>query len=856
MNKLVKMLVERLDTAKTDSDFSFFFSLLVSGEAITKLITLYLLSSLENDKDRHKYQIEYTLVRTSGVGDWSRAIDDLLLGTASQFQINESRPFQSDFTKKVNAEEWQHKAVSDLIKSMQVFDIDVNEIKGKVDLRTWFKLFTELRNKTRGHGATLPAKSSDACTFLERSLLTIIDNLSLLSLPTAYLKKNLSGKYRVTPITQNTDEFRDLSTSESFNLQNGIYTYLSGFRQIPLIESDAELSDFFIANGGFNNNKFELLSYISDNKKYGDSSNYLAPRGQLPASESEGIGELVVKGNVFTNVPDLTYEYIARPNLEMQLAQLLKDDRRAVVTLLGRGGIGKTSLALKVIPELYDTDRFDAVIWFSSRDIDLHSSGAKLVRAGVVTDQDMAKYYCKLVLSEPEKNPLDYFQKQLTSSEVGPCLFVFDNFETTDNPLELYKLIDTYVRLPNKVLITTRLRDFIGDYPLTVHGMTEDESRALIDLTSASLGIKDRLSEKVISEIISVSSGHPYIIKVMLGGFANNGAKGSLPKIIAGSDEVLVALFERTYAALTPCAQQVFLTLASWNSAVPRIALETVLMVSIDEPLEVEKSIDNLIQFSMIEEKKSPDDGQYFLGLPYVALAFGAKKLHVSPLKSKISSDSKLLQTFGPCKLEDKNINFRHHFISFLRNIDLTKFNQNKQIIDRICFSFNDGFFLVANFLFESDVKNLVPAAKEYCLLYLENETIDSKKLMGWTLLAEIAKALKEPLDEVHAILEIAQLSDIDFFQLSIIVNTINHKFSTKQITTNASVKRELLSGLYDVIWTRRHEGDAVDLSRIAWLALHLDKIDDARNLVTEGLRKDSDNSYCKKLKEKLDKLH
>jgi len=61
---------------------------------------------------------------------------------------------------------------------------------------------------------------------------------------------------------------------------------------------------------------------------------------------------------------------------------------------------------------------------------------------------------------------IDYLARSLTKSGEGPLLFVFDNFETVRNPAELYRWLDTYVRLPNKVLITTRFREFKGDYPL------------------------------------------------------------------------------------------------------------------------------------------------------------------------------------------------------------------------------------------------------------------------------------------------------------------------------------------------------------------------------------------------------
>lgn len=862
MRKFIERLEHKMDVAKDDSDFAYFFSLLVTGEAITKLITLITASALITDKDRHQYRVLHGVVRANGVGDWSKAIDDLFVGTASQYLAPEYREFQAELTKKTSEYEWQSLAVQELIDALTELNIDVGSSKGKKDLKSWFKLFTELRNKTRGHGALLTYKASRAAPHLGKSISLILENLNLFKLPTAFLKRNLSGKYRVTEIGIESDKFDNFKSNNTVNIEDGIYIYLGDYRKIPLMLSDPDLTDFYISNGGFSANKYELLSYLTDDKKHGDSSEYLAPVGTLPSSESEGLGELQCAGNTFTNVPDLSYEYIQRQELEDQLYSLLLDDRRSVVTLLGRGGIGKTSLALRVIPRLYETTRFDAIIWFSSRDIDLQSNGAKLVTADVVSSKDISKYYSSLILPDKECkdksfDSIKFFQEQLTESGIGPCLFVFDNFETTENPIEVFKWIDTYIRNPNKILVTTRLREFLGDYPINVHGMTEPESEELIRLTAAHLGVESHLSQNLIENIYNVSAGHPYIIKIMLGELSKNNMKGSLPKIIAGSDEVLTALFERTYSALNPCAQRVFLSLASWNSAVSRLALEAVLMISIGEPLEVEKAIDTLIQYSLAEEFKSEVDDQYFIALPFTALSFGNKKLRVSPLKSIISVDVKLLQKFGPEKVENKNISLAHHISVFLSNLDnpLKDYPSHKELIERISISYVDSRPIISRWLEESGEIHLLEEAKKYLYLYLESDSSESSKVSAWNQLAELSRKLKLPLDEIHALIESSQYSQVDFSDLSNVVNKVNHMLNTQELVLDShDAKSELLSKIYDVVWRRKSEGDAVDFSRLAWLALHLDRLDDATILVEHGLQIDPYNRYCQKLQLKLEK--
>ena len=73
-------------------------------------------------------------------------------------------------------------------------------------------------------------------------------------------------------------------------------------------------------------------------------------------------------------------------------------------------------------------------------------------------------------------------------------MFVLDNFETVQNPADVFAWIDTHVRPPNKVLITTRIRDFQGDYAIPIGGMNEEQARALVDQHAHRLGIDGLLT--------------------------------------------------------------------------------------------------------------------------------------------------------------------------------------------------------------------------------------------------------------------------------------------------------------------------------------------------------------------------
>jgi hypothetical protein len=105
----------------------------------------------------------------------------------------------------------------------------------------------------------------------------------------------------------------------------------------------------------------------------------------------------------------------------------------------------------------------------------------------------------------------------LQSCKEGPVLFVFDNFETVRQPVDVYNWIDTNVRSPNKVLITTRHSDFRGDYEVEVLGMTEQESYRLIDSTARSIGMDSFVTDDFKRAVYQESEGHPYVVKVLVG---------------------------------------------------------------------------------------------------------------------------------------------------------------------------------------------------------------------------------------------------------------------------------------------------------------------------------------------------
>ena len=846
----------RLESSKQDSDVAYFYDLLLYGEFLTKATSLFLASTINDDKERTRYRQEYALVRANSIGDFAKAIDEIVTGPPAQLITSFIRDYElKELLQRASKGDWQYEAQHLLYACLDVFNINHDPLPIKSPLRNWFSTFAHFRNKTRGHGAPTISKCTQACVLLEKSINLIVKNFSAYKRPWAYLHQNLSGKYRVSWISsRKTTDFDFLKREKDHLIESGIYCYLDQARKINLFYSNPELTDFYITNGNLKSNQFECISYITDERIYTDASNYIQPISSLPASHTEGKKEIDAIGNSFTNLPKPTDEYIERPLLEEELRKvLLDDDRFPVITMVGRGGIGKTSLALNVVKEFANTDRYNLIVWFSSRDIDLLVDGPKQVQTKVLNQKDIAKEFCSLVFPGQDINDkLDFFSKEITKSSLGKALYVFDNFETLTNPLEIYEWLNTFIRNPNKVLITSRInRNFKADYPIEVQGMSEPESRKLISLLADKFGISHLLTPRYIDEIINESDGHPYIIKILLGEVAKSNKLTKIERIVAEKENILIALFKRTFNTLSPAAKRVFLTLSSWNSIIPSIALEAVLWRPENEKIDVQGAVEELRKSSFIDVIES--NGESVINVPLVAAVFGKGELEVYPDKFKIIEDKKLLMEFGALSQASLSSGLASRiegkFKAVARRVaNLEGFKRELPTLEYIALKFPKAYsYIIEVFLEFEDYGS----AKYYLREYLKSPISSDLKGNLWLRLANICKLTNDWPGESHALLELATLPNMSFSLISDSAKRINDYFYWNPNERQLDYQI-LLDTFINAMKTRMDEATATDYSRLAWLQLSIGHVGDAKETVNHGLGLDPTNQYCLKLSEKL----
>ena len=855
----IKRMWNRIDITRSDSEALLFYDLMYLGEMLTKLIVVGLIAEVNESRERQRYALEHSLVRADGIGEWVKALDQLTKGPISSLLLDEASLEKRQLIQRFARDEdsWQRQAVEHLDRAGHYVDIDPVAKNNKVALTSWFQTFATLRNRTRGHGATLGGACADMAPELEASLRLLGDNYVAFSQPWAYLRRNLTGKYRVTQIASDALEFNNLKRDNDENYPDGVFRGVGGrIYEVPLIYSDIDLTDFRFANGNFRERRFETLSYLTDDTFDEETDKYTVPPSDLPLSGTSGGPSIDLVGDTFANLPPNIPDYVSRPELEAEIRQLLIDERHAVITLAGRGGVGKTSTAIEILNQIAVAGHYFAILWFSARDIDLLPSGPKLVRPDVLTQEQIASQFVELInptgSSDKDFDAVGCFRDRLgNAGGDGPILFVFDNFETVRNASDVYRVIDTYIRLPNRVLITSRSRAFKGDYPVEVHGMLRPEFNELATGTAARLGIMDLLNLKFLDELYDESDGHPYVVKVLLGEVATHKGRRSVERVMADRDDILEALFERTYSSLSPAAQRLFLTLASWRSIVPRLAVEAALLRPENERMDVQLAIDVLERNSLIEVISGSTLEQEFLQVPLAACIFGKKKLAVSPMKTAVEADSAILQLFGAAKAgqAEKGIGPRiDKMVAVLASRASRGENVEGglRVLEYVARQYADAWLKIATLREEM---GQVKAAAEAVRSFLESNPDDSA---GWRRLALLCASTGDHLGELSALCDVARLPGASIEDASRAANYFNSLMSARKIDLRGDDKRVMAEGIRKILERRWEEADATTLSRLAWLCLHLDDPSAARKYVDAGLNLDGEDVHCLRLSEKL----
>lgn len=871
-----KLILDRLDRERESSDTALCDSLLKACEFAIRHSTAILVASLPGSQEAGslRYRMEYRLIRAASIGEWTRALSELLVGPNlaqlnGRYRFSGSQDGLSRLVKKLDnrdsKDSWAINFSSGVSKALEHLEEVPSQKGGAPKFVSALNQFSHLRNKMDAHGAPTAAIKGEVAAILNSAVYELLTNLQTLKIPMVKISNpkalRLNGVVAHDVVGAASELVSEKVNGEYPNIvhEDGLYVAIQTegpsveIERINLIESSPELSDFFYANGGFNEqtHKAEFLNFVSSKKKLRNCSKWSGPPLGLPASVTSGSRDLRFEGKAITNLPKHISGYVHRESLERALEQELTAPNRHIVTLKGLGGIGKTSLALEVATQCAEKGLFDLIIWASARDLDLGETSSKPVKPDVETLEDLARnnYVLFSQLGDhTEGNVIEWFTSLLQSDKHGKVLWILDNFETIRAPEETVQFFANSLHPQNRVLITTRHRDYQGDYSIPVSGMEGAEFKELVNACARIHGIS--IDEKRIEKIHMECEGHPYIAKLHVAELRANPAASI--RTTLNKEKIQEDLLERTYLRLDEDSKRVFLLLCTYKSVIYRLALKLAVadqdLVSrnIDDTLE--ELVSNSLVFSF-----SGVDGSY-VSVPPIARSFGDRKLNASDEKLAIDAMAAVLRLFEPITLIDAksrpigDLSNRGFLMKFFKKaIDTANPQLRKSYLELLGIA-ADHHPVIWDWLSdfhkeEGDLKAAIDALKRKIELGGEQENAEAHKALA--LLYRQAEP-QRPYLEVQAWVRRAETPGLSLKDVHATANRVNSFLKDKPAISDLE-RRSLVAPMVEVLEQRFSECNADQLSALAHLLRRLKRDDRARDVAEAGLLIDPDNRHCRK---------
>lgn len=859
----IARVLARRSSASSTTGGDYFLIMSYVAEISIKLLTLGLASAVRRVAPELCKAMEYDLLRADGLGNWVSQISRAVNRSVSSLFPSSFSPLVSWLVERKNQTAmtaWADIVKEDYSTVLTAMGLSARDHTMSVDGRGLLTALVFLRNKTKAHGAVGPNFFSSANAAYTRLVHVLLCTAPSFAWDYAYVWKRESNKRDVFSLkgmmiehkTQPSMEYPRELTSGGICVRPPEET--RWFYLGPLARCDRECAKFEFANGSFSpgSHTAEFIDYCLGQPSTQAVTGFESPPEALSKSETEGPSQLDVHGNVYANLPKLPESFVERPQEQKDLRKQLTNSNHAVVTLHGRGGIGKTSLALKVIHELAaeDEPNFEHILWFSSRDIDLRTTGPVHVKQHVRDLKSIADRCGELLYRKMGVEELKEFLLGEARESSKGNLFVFDNFETLSDPIEVYHFLDANVRLPNRILITSRERQFKADWPIEVVGMEWEAALELMTTTGNRWGIAGLLSKDVLEDIYSFCDGHPYAMLVMIGEVAKD-RKFTNPRVVFSKrEDILQAVFERSFEKLSHGGRTVYLSCCSWNTGIPEVSLIAVLG---QREIDVEQAVQECQKVSLIQESALAD-GTVVVEVPQLSRVFGKRKLIGDPDRLVIQEDVKKLQSFGVISTPSETTaeSLVEKFSAGIAQLDsLSPAEQVKQaeaILNGLARLVPRAWLELARLRARvgGDRESTYYAFRRYV-------EVASQPALGWLEWAGYAATVGDTNQVLLCHLGAADAEPTRVETLREAAYVVCQFVSDNLGSLPVAKRGVYLATIRDLMERVSSRLDATALSRLAWLYLLEANPVDARRHAEAGLREDPENTHCKKLINRLD---
>ena len=190
-----------------------------------------------------------------------------------------------------------------------------------------------------------------------------------------------------------------------------------------------------------------------------------------------------------------------------------------VVSILGDGGIGKTSIALKAAYELLDDPKnpFEALVWVTAKATILTVNEIQRISGAIENSLGLFASAAEQLGGSEAKGAADPVAEVLSYLEHFKVLLILDNMETVLDQ----RLRDFLLDLPmgSKVIITSRIGLGIEN-PVSLAPLSGDDSTRLLLKLARVRNVKalQSLRPPVLNSMVQAMKGHPAYIRWFVAG--------------------------------------------------------------------------------------------------------------------------------------------------------------------------------------------------------------------------------------------------------------------------------------------------------------------------------------------------
>lgn len=375
---------------------------------------------------------------------------------------------------------------------------------------------------------------------------------------------------------------------KELKLENGLFLYII---KIPPTQHSVMLDGAYYVRIGAQSIKLTKENDIQNLKKR---------KGEL-----DSLGREIIR---YRKLPNKDYtKFIGRKNEYHEVLDEIKR-HHFIISIDGIGGVGKSTLALEIVYNVYDQRLFDSVLWFSAKkekfifsqitSVDPEFENLEKLLE-LIAEELNIKNYEKFTRENKTKEILDYLRD-------NSILIVLDNLETIDITEEFIEFLAN-VSGNSKILITSRSRLGQVERIITLNPFNyQDTKEFILSETETRSYSLPKPEVNTIKTLHNLVDGIPLAIKILIGWVSSGLPLKQLGnKLKKSKSGILDFCFEETYdKQLSDDSKLVFCIVSFLPDDISYSDIESCVELDNDR---LDYSIGELLKFSLITRNTKAD---------------------------------------------------------------------------------------------------------------------------------------------------------------------------------------------------------------------------------------------------------